>query len=224
MSRYTGVVRSWDVVNETVDNVTGEMRQTVLSAPLGERAVDIAFQTARQVDPHAQLVYNDYMGWEPWSAKHRAGVLRLLERFRKDGVPVDALGLQSHISTFAPGDRSGADRARDWRAFLDEVTGMGYALLVTEFDVQDKRSPGDVGTRDAAVAAVAKDYLDLTLSYAAVQQVVTWGLVDRYSWLRSEARRADGLEPRGLPYDDDDQPTPLRRALSDALAAAPARG
>src|SRR3546814_8504299 len=96
--------------------------------------------------PHAELVYNDYMSWEPQHAKHCADVLRLLEGFRKRGVPVDALGVQSHIEMFAldPATGVGPYREREWRAFLDEVVGMGYRLLVPEFDVKDRALPGDI--------------------------------------------------------------------------------
>jgi len=42
-------VTSWDVVNEAVDNVTGEMRETRLSRALGsaDAVIELAFRTAR---------------------------------------------------------------------------------------------------------------------------------------------------------------------------------
>ncbi len=46
----------------------------------------IAYEAAREHAPHAQRVYNDYMSWEVGNETHRAGVLRLLERFRKENV------------------------------------------------------------------------------------------------------------------------------------------
>ena len=131
-TRYGKRIVSWDVVNEAVDNVTGEMRETPLSKAIGspDQVLEIAFHAARANLPDTELVYNDYMGWESDNAPHRDGVLRLLERFRKNGVPVNALGMQSHIG--AGNQDSNANRAFDardekaWRKFLDEVTGMGY--------------------------------------------------------------------------------------------------
>ena len=75
---------SWDVVNEAVHQVTGEMRDTVLSRAIGtpDQVVELAFRTAREQLPDTELVYNDYMGWEKDEAPHRDGVLRLLERLR----------------------------------------------------------------------------------------------------------------------------------------------
>jgi endo-1,4-beta-xylanase len=217
-------IRSWDVVNETVDPDTGAMRETLFTRYLGPEVIDIAFHAARRAAPQAQLVYNDYMSWEAGDAKHRDGVLRLLERLKAAKVPVDALGLQSHIKPAGPevGQLAKA-QAGDWRRFLDGATGMGYGLLVTEFDVADKYLPGDIAVRDRAVADYARAYLDLTLSYPQVKDVLGWGLVDSYSWLQAETPRSDGLPERPTPYDAEFRAKPLREAVAAAFAGAPAR-
>jgi endo-1,4-beta-xylanase len=217
-------IRSWDVVNETIDEDTGAMRETVFTRYLGPEAIDIAFHAARRAAPQAQLVYNDYMSWEAGSARHREGVLRLLERLKAAKVPVDALGLQSHIKPTGPevGQLAKAQTA-EWRRCLDGATGMGYGLLVTEFDVADKYLPGDIAVRDRAVADYARAYLDLTLSYPQVKDVLGWGLVDSYSWLQAETPRSDGLPERPTPYDAEFRAKPLREAVAAAFAGAPVR-
>jgi endo-1,4-beta-xylanase len=228
-TRYQKRIRSWDVVNEAVDNITGEMRETPLSKAIGspDQVLEIAFRSARANLPDAELVYNDYMGWESDNAPHRDGVLRLLERFRKNGVPVNALGIQAHIG--AGNQDSNNNRAFDarderaWRKFLDNVTGMGYALLVTEFDVHDAPLPADIAARDKAVAALARGFLDLTLSFTQVNAVLCWGLADSYTWLQRRNPRADGLPKRPTPYDVALQPKPLRKAMAAAFRAAPPR-
>ena len=219
-------IHSWDVVNETVDPKDGSIRRTVFSDAMGQaRTLDTAFHAARAAAPKAQLVYNDYMGWEAGNEAHRAGVLKLLEGFRKRGTPVDALGVQSHLGTedpAAPGSL-GRPQEKPWRAFIDEVTGMGYDLLITEFDVNDRDLPADIATRDAAGAAVAKAYLDLMLDYRQTKAVLAWGMVDRYSWLQNFTPRKDGLAKRATLYDDAYKPKPLRDAVAAAFRAAPER-
>lgn len=213
------------MVNETIDHDTGALRETVFTKYLGARAIDIAFRSAREANPAAQLVYNDYMSWGTDSAKHRSGVLRLLEDLKKRDVPVDALGVQSHIgpgatdagTTFSPSEQIA------WRHFLDEATGMGLDIVITEFDVGDQTMPADVAERDAKVAALARDYLDLMLSYRQLRYVMAWGLTDRYSWLQGWWPRTDGLPKRPCPYDADCRPKLLRAAVADAFRAAPAR-
>jgi endo-1,4-beta-xylanase len=222
-------IHSWDVVNEAVDNVSGEMRETRLSHAMGsaDAALELAFRTAREVLPQTELVYNDYMGWEKDGAAHRNGVLKLLERLRRKGVPVNALGIQGHIG--ADNEDAAAGRifdARDeraWSAFLREVTGMGYQLLITEFDVHDAPLPADFAKRDREVAALGRAFLDVTLSFREVNAVLCWGLSDKYTWLQGRARRADGLPKRPTPFDDHFEAKPLFREMAAAFRAAPTR-
>jgi endo-1,4-beta-xylanase len=225
VTRYKDRIRSWDVVNEAIEPKTGLMRQNAFTPKLGERCLDIAFHAARAADPTAQLVYNDYMSWEVGNETHRGGVLKLLERLKSRGAPVDALGLQSHLG---PGDQdqvNALDRAqpREWKTFLDGATGTGLGLLVTEFDVNDRGLAGDITVRDRRVADYAKAYFDLTLSYPQLTDVLCWGLDDRYSWLQGWTPRADHLPQRPCPYDAEFKPKPLRQALAAAFAGAPAR-
>jgi endo-1,4-beta-xylanase len=220
-------VFSWDVINETIDHETGAPRETVFTKLLGPEAIDIMFHATREAAPHAQLVYNDYMSWAADSAKHRAGVLRLLERLKKNNVPIDALGVQGHIgpgATNAGNTFSAAEQA-EWRKFLDEATGMGLDLVVTEFDVGDQNMPADIATRDAEVAALARAYLDFMASYKQLRYVMAWGLTDKYSWLRGEQwwPRKDGLAKRPCPFDEACRPKPLAAAIADSFRSAPQR-
>ncbi|MGZ3297631.1 MAG: endo-1,4-beta-xylanase, partial [Asticcacaulis sp.] len=217
---YGTRLTSWDVINETVDPATGEVRVNAFTRVLGMDALRIAFEAAREHLPKMQLVYNDYMCWETQGETHRKGVLKLMRWFHDNHVPVDALGLQSHIGT--DHDLTTGNSAA-WKAFLDEVTGMGYGLLITEFDVNDKNLPADIAVRDAKVAETARAYLDLTLSYKQLKDVLVWGIDDRYSWLQDFTKRPDGQRLRPTPYDDDFKPKPLREAIAAAFRSAPAR-
>jgi endo-1,4-beta-xylanase len=223
--RYGERIYSYDVVNEAVQPETGEIRDTNVTRALGGEAfLDLMFHTARAEAPHAQLVYNDYMSWERNSEDetHIRGVLKLLEGFRRRGTPVDALGVQSHIRLLK--DRPVADIVREsegaWRRFLDEVVGMGYQLVITEFDVNDRTAPTAIGPRDRMVADYAKAYLDVMLGYPQLRDVLCWGMVDRYSWLEGFDPRADKTPKRGTPYDAKFRPKPLREAIAKAFSQA----
>jgi endo-1,4-beta-xylanase len=220
---------SWDVVNEAVDNVTGEMRETLFSRAIGtpDQVVEMAFRIARAQLPDTELVYNDYMGWEKDGAAHRAGVLKLLERLRRNGAPVNALGLQSHIGCGNQDANAGRDfdarDEREWRGFLREVTGMGYRLLITELDVHDGGLQASARLRDRSVASLARAYLDLTLDFREVAAVLCWGLADNYSWLQERAPRQKGVTKRPTPFDSHYRAKPLRDAIAAAFRAAPSR-
>jgi len=163
------------------------------------------------------------MSWEPGNEAHRAGVLRLLEGFRKRGVPVDALGVQSHIEPVsdAPAGVLAARQEKPWRTFLDAVTGMGYQLLITEFDVADQHLPSDLAVRQRQVADYAGVYLDVMFAYPQLRDVLFWGMCDKYSWLNGFKPRKDGNKPSVTAYDGDFRPTPLRDMVANKLRTVP---
>jgi endo-1,4-beta-xylanase len=222
--RYGTRIYSYDVINEGVDPGSGGLNETALSQAMGgaQALIDLAFRTARAEAPHAQLVYNDYMGWDGGST-HRDGVLALLRGFKARGVPCDALGVESHLASPTPVANAIANQTPGWRAFLDEVVGMGYKLVITELDVSDGGFPADIATRDQDVADYARGYLDLMFSYPQLTDVLVWGLCDKYSWLQGFQPRGDGLKQRCDPYDATFAPKLMQNAINAAFVATTAR-
>lgn len=224
---YANRVVSFDVVNETVEEGTGALRTSSLSRAFGgtEAMLDFAYHTAREHAPGVELVYNDYMSWEPGNEGHRTVVLKLLEGFRKRGVPCDTLGVQSHIG-LTDGATVGAlvtRQEKPWRGFLDSAVGMGYKLAVTEFDVNDKALPTDAKVRDGIIANYAAAYLEIMFSYPQLRDVLAWGMCDRFTWLNGFTPRKDRTLQRATPYNVEYQPKALHGAIRDAFAGATAR-
>ena len=222
--RYAGRVHSWDVVNEAIqvdDNLPGGLRNSPWYQLLGAGYLDLAFRTARRVDPKALLCYNDY-GIEseaPDQAAKRAALLKMVRGMQGRGVPIDAIGIQSHISAggkqvYGPG----------LMKFMQDVQSMGLKMLLTEMDVNDRALPLDVASRDTAVGAVYGSYLNLTLANPNVLALLTWGLTDKYTWLNGEDSRPDKQPERALPFDADLRPVPAYVAEVQAVRAAPSRG
>ena len=109
-----------------------------------------------------------------------------------------------------------------WSNYLNEITDMGLDLLFTEFDVNDRLYDADDATRDAEIAAFARDYTDIAFANTGTTEFLLWGMADNYSWL--QAFRKEGQPPaRPLPYDTDYRPKPLYDAMAASLRAAPAR-
>ena len=217
-------VTSWDVVNEMIRPYQGDVRNTVITHAVSERVMDIAFHKARELAPDTQLAYNDYMSWTA-RPNHRDGVLRLLEGALGRGVPIDALGIQAHLVNTLEDEVD----ERGWRAFLDEIEGMGLTVLLTELDCADTNvAATSIHARDRAAADHVKAYLDVTLSYDNVADILLWDMTDRGSYVRqrryaNNRPREDGAELRAHPYDDDLQPKPMYNAIADALRHAPER-
>jgi endo-1,4-beta-xylanase len=229
VGRYRGRARSWDVVNEALEPKEGRpdrLRRNPWLDALGPDYLDLAYRVARETDPDAMLVYNDYwFDFDDRTARdRRAAALRLLEDFRKRGTPVDALGIQAHLIAGGP-----VFREAPMRRFLAQVAAMGYKILITELDVRDTPLPPDIALRDQAVADLATRYLDVVLDERAVAGVITWGLSDKYTWLNDQAQfprqaRADRGVNRALPLDVDMNRKPLWTAIARAIDAAPAPG
>jgi endo-1,4-beta-xylanase len=225
VGRYAGRIHSWDVVNEPIwpdHRKPGGLRDGVWLKTFGPRYIDIAFRAARAADPKAMLVLND-AGTEvttPLGRRRRQDFLALLDRLRHDHVPVDAVGLECHLST-----RSEID-PDDFAQYLAELAKRGFKILITELDVSDVDEPSpDIAVRDRAVAAVYGKVVSIAAKQPAVVAMLTWELADKYSWLRdrnlsSRHRRPDGAPQRPLPYDDQLQKKPCWWTMSHALASA----
>ena len=224
MSRFPAI-SSWDVVNEMINLGDGSVRSSVWSRAFGDRIMDIAFGFARETHPSCQLVYNDYMSWGT-KPDHRDGVLRLLEDALGRGVPIDALGIQGHLVSTLGKDTD----VHAWRSFMDEVKGMGLKVIISELDCADAFvASSDIVERDRAAANHVKDFLDVTLAYDNVTDILLWDMTDRNSYVRSpryEANRGrdDGQPMRAHPFDEDLQPKPMYTAIAAALRNAPERG
>jgi endo-1,4-beta-xylanase len=214
--RYRGRMHSLDVVNEALAQDGSGLRQTFWLKRFGPSYLDIAFHAARQADPNALLVYNDY-GCEPETqatGELRANCLKLLDGLIARGAPVQALGLQGHLSAFGPK----VDQKK-LRAFLTEIEARKLAILVTELDVDDEGGPSDTMSRDRAVADEAERFLDVVLASPATKAVLTWGLSDRYADPPESLRlKMLGWRDRRFPYDSALAPKPLRAALARAFS------
>ena len=220
-SHYSPHVYSWDVINESFNDTTGELRESVFSNAMGWDVIDHCFHVAKASAPNAKLIYNDYMSWEDKSANHRAGVLKLLERLLKNNVPIDGLGVQAHIM-LDPEIPFTSQKQIAWSNYLKEISDMGLDLLFTEFDVNDRLYDADDSTRDAEIAAYGKDYMDIAFANRSTTDFLLWGMADQYSWLQNF--RKEGQPPaRALPYDVNYNPKPLREAIAACLKGAPAR-
>ncbi len=225
-THFAGDITSWDVINEAIDGATGNLRQHSMSAAVGHdhSLLDLAFRTARDVLPGGELVYNDYMDWG--STTHRDGVLNLLRGFRDRNVPVDTLGIQSHIGFYSGGSaQSIVDAQRPaMEAWLDQVVALGYRLKITEMDINDRNRAGTIAQRDADCATLAAGWLDMLLDYDELDEVLVWGMCDKYSWLQGfGAPRPDGTPVRPTPYDDLFQAKPLRTTYMEAFQNTTAR-
>jgi endo-1,4-beta-xylanase len=204
---FAGQLQSWDVVNKAIlpkDGQPGGMRKSFWYDQIGPDYINLAFRTARAADPHAKLTYNDY-GVEydnDDSAERRRLILELLRGMQKRGVPLDVVGIQSHVKAAQP-DKFGQGLAD----YIEAIRQMGLEVYLTEMDVnEDDIATDDPVKRDAIIAQTYTEYLRVALANPAVKLVLTWDLSDRFTWLNNgptHYRKQPNRPQRSLPFDRD---------------------
>jgi endo-1,4-beta-xylanase len=215
---HRGRIHSWDVVNEPIAHDGQGLRASLWLKALGPGYIAQALRWAHAADPNAQLVINDYglEGDDPVSLLKRQSLLQLVRDLQRQGIPLDAIGLQAHLYASVNGPTF-----QTLPAFLAELRGLGLKILVTELDVNDYQLPVSVAERDARVAAIYRDFLLVLIAEPAVEGIVQWGLTDRYTWLNHGASRRDQGLQRPLPFDQALQPKLAFESICGVLNNGP---
>lgn len=177
MSRYSGKIAFWEVVNEP--------------AHLSGLTLDEPYRWARAANPEATLIVNDYEvmanGFPPFFA--------LLESAQKRGVPFDGIGIQAHEPRTL---RFPLDPV--W-ATLDRYATLGKPLHITEFTPasggEAVTGPLGVGTWDeAAQADYAARFYTVCFAHPAVMAITWWDLCDDGAWLKGGGLLREDLSPK----------------------------
>lgn len=227
VKRYRGRTTAWITCNEVTDpeGIDGFRTQVPWYNTIGPSYVAEAFQLAHRADPNATLILNEFgfettnkYGDEPW--RRRKAFLQVLDTLLAQGAPVHAVGVQAHLLAYKFAERFHTQAYRD---FLRELADRGVHILITEMDVMDGGLPANPAVRDPMVADVYRRYLDVALDEPAVKALLTFGLVDGYSWLDEDYPRRDGAHRRPLPFDNKYHRKPAYWALHQSLLHAPSR-
>jgi endo-1,4-beta-xylanase len=197
---YRGRVRAWDVVNEAVGD-DGALRDSVFRQKLGDGYIADAFRIAREADPGAMLFYNDY-GGEGISTKSNR-IYELLRNLRSQGVPIDGVGLQMHVSA---GNRpSDANIAANMRRLAE----LGLQIDISEMDVKVAGVAGSTQARLDAQRSTYQSIVGLCVREPACRAVTFWGVTDAHSWIA-------GDDP--LLFDRQYAPKPAYAGVLEALS------
>jgi GH35 family endo-1,4-beta-xylanase len=198
-------VHVWDVVNEAIDDQTGGLRDTVFLRGLGPGYVAEAFRIARAADPHVLLVYSDY-GGEGLNRKSDA-IYDLVRGLVEDGVPIDGVGLQMHISA------AGYPKAAEIAANVARLADLGLLVNVSEMDVRIRGLAGDTASRRQRQREVYREVVGACVAHPRCHAVTFWGFTDAHSWIDSFFGPDDPLL-----FDEQYRAKPAFFGVEDALA------
>ena len=184
MKHFKGKVVEWDVVNECLDDDQSiirtnpesyTLRQSVWQRAIGDDYIDSAFVYAHRADPTALLYLNDYDVELQGKAKAVA-FYNLAMRLKKQGIPIDGVGLQCHFSV---GDVDSVKLEKTIRRFGEE----NLKCIITELDM------GTPSTTNANLLEQARNYrviTDIVLNNENCPTMVIWGIKDNDSWRSAE--------------------------------------
>lgn len=224
VGRYKGKIHTWDVVNEAVDEDKG-WRQSAFFKILGPEYMERAFRLAHAADPAAHLIYNDYNMHNPGK---RAFLVDVFKDYRKRGVPIHGVGMQSHVGLDYPNLQEFEDSIK---AYADlglalhmtelevdvlpvawEFTG---AEISTDFEYSDQLNPYADGLPDKVQQQLTDRYVqmfELFLKHRDnIARVTLWGTSDAESWKNNFPVRGRTNYP--LLFDRQWQPKPAYHAV-----------
>ncbi|CCA75982.1 probable endo-1,4-beta-xylanase [Serendipita indica DSM 11827] len=201
MTKYKGKIHTWDVVNEVVGD-DAKMRPSVFYNTLGESFIDLAFKTAKSVDPKPILAINDYN--LEYSDKANA-MYDLVKRLKARHVPVEQIGAQAHLVV--------GSLPTGIKETYKKFASLKVSVAITELDIRMPTPP-----TAATLAQQAKDYVTMVKACLEIPEclgITFWGLSDKYSWVPG----VFSGEGAACLYDEDLQPKPDYTAVRAALSA-----
>ncbi len=218
VGRYKGRIKGWDVVNEAIED-DGSWRQSKFFTIIGEDYIKYAFQWAHEADPDCELYYNDF---SMAHAGKRDAVVAMVEKLRAEGVRIDGIGMQGHLSMNWPSPEA-------FEQSLVAFAATGLKVMVTELDLTVLPTPATIGAdasqhidyqaamnpyADSLPAAVSEawdarmtDFFRIFVKHAdKLDRVTFWGVTDNDSWKNDWPIR--GRTDYALLFDRDYQPKP----------------
>jgi endo-1,4-beta-xylanase len=182
VGRYKDDVQVWDVVNEVIDPDNSNcMRWGRWYELTGTDYIVMAFRVADEVAPDAVLLINDYGTTDP---RKRACLYDVVSDLRAQGVPVDGVGHQMHISIASPS----AEVIEETILMFAE---LGVEQHITELDMSIYANDMDSYTvvPDEILVRQGKRYKAVFDAFKRqadhIQSVTFWGLADDHTWLKT---------------------------------------
>lgn len=227
MERYRGRIKTWDVVNEAIDEGKG-WRKSAWYQTMGDADyVERAFRLAHEMDPEAHLIYNDYNMHNPDKRKFLVDVLR---DYKRRGVPIHGVGLQSHVGLDYPD-------LDEFEASIEAYAAEGMRIHCTElevdvlpvawehtgaeisdqFEYSDELNPYPDGLPEDMQERLTERYVQMFKLFLKhrdkIDRITLWGTHDGQSWKNDFP--VTGRTNYPLLFDRNKEPKPAYFAVAD---------
>ena len=180
MENFGDRIDYWDVFNEiTVDHLYHNAVSRWIHEKGRANAVRYTTKLVREINPHANLLYNDFNIWNQECEV-------LLEELRYMGVELQAVGIQSHMHTFL------WTMEEAWEV-CERFAKYGWPLHFTELTVLSGRYIGRNGMMnddskpedwyrgkeyEELQAKYTADFYTMLFSHPAVEAITWWDFQD----------------------------------------------
>ncbi|KAH6879845.1 glycosyl hydrolase family 10 protein [Thelonectria olida] len=167
MHRYDGKVDRWDVVTEPLAAQGGGLQATAFYNVLGPGYIEDAFRIARAADPDAKLFLNENLV-ESIPGK-RQELYDLVSQLLADGVPIDGIALQMHITEVAPIPGVLTE-------IVESYNALGLEVTISEMDVHTLNATLQADIYGSVIGEALE---------AGITDISFWGFTDKhaYTWL-----------------------------------------
>jgi len=205
--RYSGRIQEWTVVNEAFTRGQGifGLRDWWGDATGGKQYIDDAFRWARQADPQAKLILNDF---------HNEGINAVSNEMydyvrsaKQRGVPIDGLGMQMHIDGTHPPTKD------EVKNNMDRFGKLGLDIYITEFDVNMNDVVATPESKDIIAGNIYYEMARACIESQYCKSFAILGITDKETWYKHMGLK----DPRPLPFDENYQPKPAFYSLRNAL-------
>ena len=208
MQRYAGKVRSWDVVNEAIEDGTNNLRNSIFRIRMGANYIEKCYQYARDADPNAILFYNDYNVTFD-SGKH-AAMFTIVDDLKSKNL-IDGVGAQMHISYNFP-------RRAQIQSVVDGTVSRGLKMHFAELDIRVNPNNDITSLTEQRAIAQQNKAKEVAEIYNAIPDenkfaLTLWGMRDSESWLPAFWGQPDW----GLFYNDDFTPKKAHTGLIEGF-------
>lgn len=205
----------WVVVNEpfTYRNQPWE------SAFGREGYIKRAFIFAKEAAPNQKMVLNETYGREGVDSAKAKKVFDLVKKLRREGTPIDVVGIQMHLEISQLRD----SYAEEFASFIRKAEVENVDVHITEMDVDQGDGHLGVGSRFKQEDVFAR-VLSICLDSSRCKVFSVWGTCDYRTWIRT---RNNNPHPSSKPliFDDECRPKPayfsIQKVIKDAIKLRP---
>ena len=183
VTHYAGKVKSWDVVNEAVDDANGNLRNTIFLQRIGPNYIKDCFKWARDAataagDKNLLLFYNDYATATNIPKQNK--MFSIVDDLKASNL-IDGLGYQMHNTYLSP-------TKTQIETDINKAVAKGLKIHISELDIQVNPANDINSFTNERRLAQKEKYKEIVKIYNAIPAankyaLTVWGMKDNESWI-----------------------------------------